>query len=70
LVVKHASNVLQYALGGEKLFLDGCASVGAYLNVFISYEQVSMTIVDKRKRSGIDGPSAHAAFGIGRGGLH
>ena len=48
LVVKHAKNVPQCALAFEKLFLDAGAPVGAYTNVFISYEQASMTIADKR----------------------
>ncbi len=48
LVVKHAKNVPQCALAFEKLFLNAGAPVGAYTNVFISYEQASMTIADKR----------------------
>ena len=48
LIVKHAKNVPQCALAFEKLFLNAGAPVGAYTNVFISYEQASMTIADKR----------------------
>jgi succinate-semialdehyde dehydrogenase/glutarate-semialdehyde dehydrogenase len=48
LIVKHASNVPQCALAFEKLFLDAGAPVGAYTNVFISYEQTAAAISDKR----------------------
>ena len=40
LIVKHAKNVPQCALAFEKLFLDAGAPIGAYANVFISYDKL------------------------------
>jgi len=48
LVVKHASCVPQCALAFEKLLLDAGAPVGAYTNLFISYEQSNSVIDDPR----------------------
>ncbi len=48
LIIKHASNVPQCALAFEKLLLDAGAPVGSYTNVFISYDQVSKAVTDKR----------------------
>jgi len=47
-MVKHAGCVPQCALAFEKLWLDAGAPVGAYTNLFISYEQVNRVIDDPR----------------------
>jgi len=48
LVVKHAGCVPRCALAFEKLLLDAGAPVGAYTNLFISYEQSNRVIDDPR----------------------
>jgi len=48
LVVKHAANVPQCALAFEQLLRDAGAPVGAYTNLFISYEQSDVVIDDPR----------------------
>ena len=50
-MVKHASNVPQCALAFERLLLDAGAPAGAYTNLFISKDQVSNVIADKRIRA-------------------
>jgi len=50
LVVKHAACVPQCALAFEKLLLDAGAPVGAYSNLFISYDQANRVIDDSRVR--------------------
>jgi succinate-semialdehyde dehydrogenase/glutarate-semialdehyde dehydrogenase len=48
LVVKHAGCVPQCAIAFEKLLLDAGAPVGAYTNLFVSYEQSDRVIDDPR----------------------
>jgi len=48
LVVKHAGCVPQCAIAFEKLLRDAGAPVGAYTNLFISYEQSDRVIDDRR----------------------
>ncbi len=47
-MVKHAGCVPQCALAFEKLWLEAGAPVGAYTNLFISYDQVNRVIDDPR----------------------
>ncbi len=48
LVVKHAACVPQCAIAFEKLLLDAGAPVGAYTNLFVTYEQSDRVIDDPR----------------------
>jgi len=48
LVVKHAACVPQCAVAFEKLLLDAGAPVGAYTNLFVSYDQSDRVIDDAR----------------------
>ena len=50
-MVKHASNVPQCALAFEKLLHEAGAPAGAYTNLFISKDQVTKVIDDKRIRA-------------------
>jgi succinate-semialdehyde dehydrogenase/glutarate-semialdehyde dehydrogenase len=47
-MVKHAGCVPQCAIAFEKLWLEAGAPVGAYTNLFISYQQVNRVIDDPR----------------------
>ncbi|MFO7705189.1 MAG: aldehyde dehydrogenase family protein, partial [Halopseudomonas sp.] len=47
-MVKHSGTVPQCALAFEKLWRDAGAPVGAYTNVFVSYDQVNRMIDDPR----------------------
>jgi len=62
LVVKHAGCVPQCAITFEKLLLDAGAPVGAYTNLFISYEQADRVIDDVR----IKGVALTGSMGAGR----
>ena len=48
IMVKHAGSVPQCALAFEKLWLEAGAPVGAYTNLFISYDHVNRVIDDPR----------------------
>ena len=48
IMVKHAGSVPQCALAFEKLWLEAGAPVGAYTNLFISYDHVNRVIDDSR----------------------
>lgn len=47
-LVKHAPNVPQCALAIKELFREAGVEEGIYTNIFISHEQASMLIADKR----------------------
>jgi succinate-semialdehyde dehydrogenase/glutarate-semialdehyde dehydrogenase len=70
LIIKHAKNVPQCALMFEKLFLDAGAPVGVCTNVFISYEQTTKAITDKRIKgvalTGSDKAGAQVASQAGK----
>ena len=48
IMIKHAGSVPQCALAFEKLWLEAGAPVGAYTNLFISYDHVNRVIDDSR----------------------
>jgi succinate-semialdehyde dehydrogenase / glutarate-semialdehyde dehydrogenase len=47
-MVKHSGTVPQCALAFEKLWQEAGAPVGAYTNLFVSYDQVNRAIDDPR----------------------
>lgn len=47
-MVKHSGTVPQCALAFEKLWIEAGAPVGAYTNLFVSYDQVNRAIDDPR----------------------
>ena len=69
-MVKHASNVPQCALAFERLLEEAGAPAGAYTNLFISKDQVSQVIDDRRIRAvaltGSEGAGAIVAARAGQ----
>ena len=62
LVVKHAGCVPQCAIAFEQLLIDAGAPVGAYTNLFISYDQSDGVIDDPR----VKGVALTGSLGAGR----
>ena len=68
-MVKHASNVPQCALAFEQLMLDAGLPDGGYTNLFVSKDQVSAVIDDKRVRGvALTGSEAAGAVVAARAG--
>ncbi len=69
-MIKHASNVPQCALAFERLFEEAGAPAGAYINLFISKDQVAKVIDDERIRAvaltGSEGAGAVVAERAGK----
>lgn len=68
-MVKHSATVPQCALAFEKLWRDAGAPVGAYTNLFVSYDQVGRVIDDPRiKAVALTGSEDAGAKVAGRAG--